>query len=71
MIKIAEVPINCIEIDGYILTVIPKKLWLTVDGFLTEDWNERGIWTSPKKAKKALDGFSEVLAFKKSTKAIK
>ena len=65
MQKILEAPPNCTEIPGYILTIIPEELWLTSDGFLTENWDKRGIWPSPEDAKKALDGFDEILNFKK------
>lgn len=47
-----EVPENCMEIPGVILVIEPEKYWLTIDGYVTEVWEERGIWPNEEEAMK-------------------
>lgn len=47
---IRDVPAGCQEIPGYILEVFDGSAWITQDGQVTDKWQERGVWPTPKAA---------------------
>ena len=45
-----EVPAGGQKIPGYILDVCDGSAWITPDGQVTDQWQERGIWPTPEAA---------------------
>jgi len=54
-----EVPKKCMETPGVILVIEPGKAWLTIDGYVTEVWEERGIWPNEEEAMKVVAMFPD------------
>jgi hypothetical protein len=54
---IRDVPEGCQEIPGFILDVFEGSAWLRIDGTVTDNWGERGVWPTEASARAALDQF--------------
>lgn len=55
-----EPPKECLEIPGVLLVIEPGRLWLSKDGVITDQWNERGIWETEQDALNALEYFKSL-----------
>lgn len=55
--EILPVPPGCMEAPGYILTLRTGPGWITLDGRMTDKWQERGVWPTPEAADKARQKF--------------
>ena len=58
-IPVAPVPPGCQPAPGYILQLDGDNLWLTQDGGITDQWEQRGVWATPEAAQAALDLFTK------------
>ena len=45
---------DCIKSPGYFIEVAEGSAWLTKDGSVTTEWNERGLWETREQARRAL-----------------
>ncbi len=58
MDELIEPPAGCMEIPGFIM-IVKGGGWLTKDGKVTENFEERGVWETPEDAEMAMGIFTD------------